>query len=146
MTQHGLVVITALVVAACTGGATPSTPEATEPVDVGFTDYDIAFSVANLNGMGGGNYDATYTFVVRDGEITSCEVTNIGENAAMAEGVCDHVTSPIEFLLSWSTRFDPEHTSVEYDPESQLPTRIVYDNPETADEEVTVQLLRFEQP
>jgi hypothetical protein len=112
--------------------------------DQGIDDYTLAYSINNMNGMGGADYDGVYSFEVRDGQVTECVVTELGENAALPDDICDNRTSPIDFLFSWVDRFDPRHTSVEYDSESHLPTRVIYDDPQTADEEYTIRLLRFD--
>lgn len=127
---------------------TPPTKSASDMArrwtDQGINHYRLAFSITNMNGMGGGDYDGEYTFEVRDGQIIECVVVELGENAALAENVCDFATSPAAFLFSWVERFDPRHTSVKYDPETHLPVWVSYDEPELADEEYLIVLIQFE--
>ena len=111
----------------------------------GIDDYTLSVSISNLNGMGGSDHDGLYTFEVRDGQVTECVVTELGENAALAENICDTVTSPVDFLFSWTERFDPQHTTVDYDTETHLPLKVFYDDPETVDEEYSIRLVRFEE-
>lgn len=156
----GLVVL--VCVAACSAGSgdEPTTTRAEPPsstatteapdsarlwADRGVDDYTLSMSISNMNGMGGGDYDAVYTFEVRDGEVTDCVVTEMGPNAALAEGICDTVSSPVGFLFSWTERFDPRHTTVEYDSDTHVPLSISYDDPETADEEYLIRLIRLDE-
>jgi len=94
-------------------------------------------------------YDLTGS--LRDAaELAGCSHHTVGSyvkrrDAALAEGICETVISPVDFLLSWTERFDPAQTTIEYDADTHLPLSIFYDDPETADEEHHIRLIRFDE-
>ena len=106
-------------------------------------DYDLVFSIQNMNGMGGSGYNGEYSFKVRNGGVESCSSSPLYGEAD--DSICEWAQSPIEYFLSWANRFEPRHTTIEFDPVSGLPSRVFYDDPALVDEEHEVRLVRFEQ-
>jgi hypothetical protein len=154
--MRGLVVL-AVFISACTAepatttSTTTPSPTTSIPTEVerqqaewealGIDDYRIEYSVANLNGMGGSGDDGTYALTVVDGLIESCELEPRADGRQDCE---DFVGWPDPTLFSWANRFDPEHTTIAFDPRWHLPSRISYDDPESIDEEYVVELIHFE--
>jgi hypothetical protein len=160
LAMRGLVVV-AVFISACTAESattTSTTTSTTSPSPttaiqtalerqqaeweaLGVDGYRIEYSVANLNGMGGSADDGTYTLAVVDGLIESCELEPRADGRQDCE---DFVGLPDPTLFSWANRFDSEHTTIAFDPQWHLPSRISYDDPESIDEEYLVELIHFE--
>lgn len=108
-----------------------------ESLDI--SDYDIVYSITNLNGMGGSGRDGIHHVEVRDGVITQCRLDH------EVNVRCDpRVTSPVDDLYFWVDQFDPVFTEVVYHPEWHIPARINYDDPGDVDEEYVIRLLELE--
>ena len=148
----GLTILTACTTAPDNAGATTITTKATSTTTLGELEahrrareqleidrYHIVYTVANLNGMGGFDWDGTHDVVVEDGEIVACSVR---VNSFDIEE-CDRIrVYPDTFR--WLILFEAEHTDVTYDPVWHMPSAISYDVPDSADEEYEIRLISLE--
>ena len=107
------------------------------------SNYDIVYSVANLNGMGGGSEDGIFEVTVRNGKVVEC-VAQLNRRPSSQTECRPAVSDPIVILFSWLARFNSDHTEVTYDAEWRFPTEIFYDDPSSVDEEHRIRVHRFE--
>ena len=113
---------------------------------LGITDYDIVYSIRNLNGMGGSPGDGVYSVVVRDGAVIECSVEEApfgdsGDCVDMFPAAAPYPT-PVDMLLGRLVSWQPAFTTVRYNSES-VPVYIYYDEPDMADEEYAIRVIKF---
>ena len=105
--------------------------------------YEIVYSMENLNGMGGGPGDGVFEVAVRNGQVVECDAQMNWQPSSQVK--CrPAVSDPIAILFFWLAQFNDEHTQVTYDPEWQFPIEAFYDDPNSVDEETRIRVHRFE--
>jgi hypothetical protein len=105
--------------------------------------YEIVYSRANLNGMGGSSGDGIFEVTVRDGKVVEC-VAQMNRQPSSQTECRPAVSDPISILFFWLAGLSPDHTEVTYDPVWRFPTEAFYDDPNGVDEETLIRVHRFE--
>jgi len=114
---------------------------------LGITDYEIVYSIRNLNGMGGSPGDGVYSVVVHDGVAIECSVEEApldgsGDCVFMLAAATPY-PAPVDMLFGRLASWDSAFTTVRYNLES-VPVYIYYDEPDLVDEEYAIRVIEFQ--